>query len=202
MKQKYKYILLTKGYKAIVDEENYNELSKYKWQVSINDNKYVRAVRTINTGDKRTSISMHREIMNANKNEVVDHINGNELDNRKINLRLCTNAQNIQNRTCLQKDNTSGYKGVFRSITKGRWFARLCSNGKQIYLGTFKNKRLAAKAYDKAAIKIFGEFEEIEELQMPLATGIDSFTFKVWQKQNQLIRNQNKLIEIITSLQK
>lgn len=86
----------------------------------------------------------------------MDHINGNTLDNRKKNLRLCTNQQNVASQHKLKK-NESGFKGISKNKI-GIWRARLRVNYKEIYIGSFHTAKEAAEAYDKAAIKYFGEF--------------------------------------------
>ena len=87
----------------------------------------------------------------------VDHINGNPLDNRKSNLRICTNAENQRNRG-VNKNNTSGYKGVCWAKQNKKWKARIKHNGKLIHLGYYKDKEEAARAYDKKAKELHGEY--------------------------------------------
>jgi len=89
--------------------------------------------------------------------EQIDHINGNKDDNRIINLREATNAENQRNST-KQKNNRSGFKGVYRRYQKGKWWARLRVDGVNIYLGGFDNPEKAAEAYAQAAQKYHGVF--------------------------------------------
>ena len=89
-------------------------------------------------------------------NLVIDHINGNGLDNRRANLRLATVAQNAWNSK--KRKSRSGYKGVCYDKAKRRWRAAIVHHGRRIHLGYFKEKLEAAKAYDTAAIKYFGQF--------------------------------------------
>jgi hypothetical protein len=97
----------------------------------------------------------------------VDHINHNGLDNRRINLRIATARQNKQN-TKIQKSNTSGYKGVTKDRTK--WRAMIRISGKRVHLGMFDDKRDAAIAYNRAAIKYHGDFACINDI--PPYTGV------------------------------
>lgn len=133
----------------IVDDEDFDELQKYTWSVTVGD--------CVTTTVNRKTIVLHRLIMKAASTHVVDHINGNRLDNRKENLRLCTWSQNQGNRK-MNKNNTSGYRGVIWVAQRNYWVARLKKDGTPKHLGCFKTKEEAAKAYKIAAIKQFGEF--------------------------------------------
>ena len=94
------------------------------------------------------------------KGMATDHINGDGLDNRKQNLRICTHAENLRNRR-LGKNNTSGYKGVSWHKLHKLWYAHISHNKKLMSLGYFKDKEEAAKAYDRKAIELFGEFAKL-----------------------------------------
>lgn len=93
--------------------------------------------------------------MNASRGSIIDHINGNPLDNRRENLRFCTHAQNMQN-SKVRKHSGTGVKGVQKHRNKYR--ALICKNGKQIKLGSFDSIEEAKACYDAAALEIFGEF--------------------------------------------
>lgn len=154
-------INLTQGKTALIDDEDFESLSKFKWHAYKNRNKWYakRALPKNGKHDKQHGVKMHRVILNVSDSKTqVDHINGNGLDNRKENLRPATIAQNTQNRDRTVK-NKSGYKGVRQRGKK--WTATIAWNGKQYYIGTFKTKEEAAKAYDTAALKIFGEFARL-----------------------------------------
>ena len=133
-----------------VDDDDYEELSRYKWY--LDGNGY--AVR----GE---CVSMHRMIMKAPKGLVVDHINHRPADNRKENLRLCTTAQNSMNMSKRRKIYSSRYKGV-RRLQAGRtgkpWLANIRLSGRTIFLGSFDKEEHAAMAYDMWARMLFGEF--------------------------------------------
>jgi hypothetical protein len=146
-----RFIPLTQGKVAIVDAEDYEWLSKYKWHASNAGGKFY-ATRC----RKNRSISMHRIIMGEPKGMFVDHIDGNSQNNRRSNLRTCTPAQNLQNQR--PKEGTSRYKGVYFHKKDNKWMAKIGFNGKSIYIGNFEDEIEAAKAYDTKATELFGEF--------------------------------------------
>ena len=147
-----KLIPLTQGKFAIVDADDYDELSQYKWTAAKSPNTFY-AVRSV----RGRQIRMHRLITNAPKGLVVDHRNHNGLDNRKENLRLCTRSENACNQRP-QTGRSSKYKGVCWHKTQKRWHARIHSNGVTYHLGSFKSEIEAAKAYDKKTKELFGKF--------------------------------------------
>lgn len=149
-----KEIPLTKGYVALVDYNNYDFLNQWKWTF---EKRY--AVRKVN----KKAVYMHRLVVEANDGFEVDHINGDPLDNRKTNLRLCTHAQNCKN-TKIQTNNTSGYKGVSFNKDKKKWKAYINIDRVQKFLGYHADIANAACAYNKAAKEYFGEFARINNL--------------------------------------
>ena len=151
---------LTKGYFSLVDEDDFKRLSIYKWSACILHN-YIRAERQIQKNGKRRKLFLAREIMNAPDGRYVDHINGDTLDNRKCNLRLCSKAENNRN-VGLRTTNTSGYKGVIKS---GNGFkVQIGVNSEKKYLGYFKSKTLAAMFYNLAALWYHKEFAQLNEI--------------------------------------
>jgi len=155
-------IPLTQGQVALIDDEDYELVSQYKWCARWNHNtKSYYAVTNIRKSDgTRTTLQMHRLIMDAKKGEEVDHINHDTLDNRKSELRLCTRSENGRNRGA-QENNTSGYKGVYWHKPMGKWCAAIKLKGKRIYLGYFQTPEEAHSAYCKAAQELHGDFLKI-----------------------------------------
>lgn len=157
-----KEIKLTKGYVALVDDEDYNYLNQWKWAVSKRKNT-IYAQGVINNKPNH----MHRFIIKPKKNQIIDHINGNGLDNRKSNLRICTQSENLRNRSKPKwKKTTSKYKGVsFVKNRKTPWRSYIQINKKYKHLGHFNNEIDAAIAYNKAAIKYYKKFAFLNEIK-------------------------------------
>jgi hypothetical protein len=154
----FRKIPLTQGRFAIVDPQDYPRLSRYKWRLCRTKGKNVLyAERSIRQpGGRYSRLLMHRQLIKIPEGFVIDHINGNGLDNRRANLRLATVAQNAWNSR--KRNPRSGYKGVCFASDKGLWRAAIVCHGRRIHLGYFKDKITAAKAYDSAAKKYYGEF--------------------------------------------
>jgi hypothetical protein len=144
-----KEIPLTKGRIALVDDEDYDFLTRWKWQ--FNADGY--AVHSTHVAGKAIKIPMHRMIMNAQKGEIIDHINGSRLDNQRANLRRATRAQNAQN--SIQVRNWTGYKGV-QPLPTREYLAAITVDSREIHLGIYPTPARAAQAYDKAAVAHFG----------------------------------------------
>lgn len=153
-----KEIQLTQGKVAIVDDEDFDRMSQYKWCAHVS-RIYVYAVsqQRIKQPDGKTKQYlkwMHREILNCPSGYFVDHIDHNTLNNQKSNLRVSTRSQNCSNNKAASK--ITGFKGVKNDA--GRFRARIVHGGKTFHLGCFSTPELAAAAYDCASIKMHGEF--------------------------------------------
>ena len=154
----FRRIPLTQGKYAIVDPEDFERLNKHKWHAVKQSNTYY-AIRCFGPAKKTTYIRMHREVIHPPDHLVVDHINHNGLDNRKANIRPATRSQNNFNRLIIKRKGLSSkYKGVAWKKEKKKWRVQMHFNGKLIFLGYFKDEIQAAKEYDKAAKKYYGEF--------------------------------------------
>jgi hypothetical protein len=150
-----KTIKLTKGREAIVDDEDFEELNKYHWCVVSTG----YAGRFTVTENKRKLQYMHRQIMDvSDPNIFIDHINGNGLDNRRCNLRTANRYTNLSNRQITNKNNTSGYRGVYWHKRHGYWISSIKFYNKQIHLGNFKTPEEAARAFNRKARELFGEY--------------------------------------------
>ena len=161
-----KEIQLTQGKVALVDDEDFEYLNQWKWyaHTSKKSNTFYAARNSLKINGRTKRIKMHTFIYDKNNSEIlIDHINNNGLDNRKSNLRICNHNQNQQNKL-IYKSNTSGYKGVFWHKAANKWGSRIGLNCKIIYLGVYKNKIDAAKSYNEAAIKFYGEFAKLNEI--------------------------------------
>lgn len=156
--QSYRLIPLTQGQNAIVDVEDFEWLSQWNWcaRRKPSTGKFY-AGRGVRIKNKAQIIAMHAVILEFPGG---DHKNRNTLDNRRENLRKCTLAQNGRNRG-RQRNNKSGFKGV---CWDGGWRATIRINGKIKHLGRFESPKDAARAYNEAAKKHYGEFAYLNEI--------------------------------------
>jgi hypothetical protein len=151
-------IPLAKGRSALVDDDDFARVSEYQWHITSSG--YVAGMIIIDGAHKL--VYLHRFLLNAPSGQVVDHINGDRLDNRQDNLRLVTRAQNQWNRKV--QHNRSGYKGVCWHRRKRKFYARIQANGRRYHLGYFDTAEEAAQAYDAAARRLFGEYARLNSV--------------------------------------
>ncbi len=162
-------IPLTKGYSTVISAEDI-DLVSLKWCASISTNGLPYAMRGASANGKNTRQILHRVILEriigrqVAKSEVVDHINGDTLDNTRANLRLASRSQNMAN-SQLAANNSSGAKGVCWDKTHNSWQAQIVVNGKRIRLGRFKAKNDAIRAYNVAAFTHHGEFAVLNMIE-------------------------------------
>lgn len=147
----YSEIISMEGVSIQIDAEDYDALARYKWIIS-KEGKRRYAVTFL---APRTR--MHRIILKASPGQIIDHKNGNGLDNRKSNLRFCTHTQNMRNRA-KSTTNKVGFKGVSWSKARGKFEAQITVDRKIKHLGFYECPFKAARAYDAAAIEFHGEF--------------------------------------------
>lgn len=152
-------IPLSSRHTLLIDEGDVELISKYKWYAQVDYRSAQRTVYAV-TGHAATTLSLHRLLMGSPKNALVDHRNGNGLDNRRRNLRLCTSSQNQANAR-VRSDNSSGYRGVTWHRKSAKWNAYISVSGKRKHLGLFVDPWDAAEAYNAAALEVFGEFARL-----------------------------------------
>lgn len=147
----------------MVDKSDYDFINQFKWwsqkDKRINRTSvYTQVTTGKNENRKYVRFLLHHLLLGKPpEGMVVDHINGNPLDNRRNNLRICSSSQNNMNRK-ISIRNKSGYKGVSWSQSTNKWKAKITVNKKCLTIGYFENKIEAKKAYDEAGKKYFGEF--------------------------------------------
>lgn len=162
-----KEIKLTQGYVTQVDDEDYDFLNQFKWQVHKDHNNICYAVRSMRKNDIYTATKMHRLILGLTDPKIHgDHIDHNGLNNQRSNLRIATHGQNAQNRRS-SKNSTSKYLGVHwdnhtRSIKK--WKSKIRINNRDYFIGRYISESEAALAYNIKAKELFGEFANLNEI--------------------------------------
>lgn len=151
-----KSIPLTQGYETMVDDEDYDRLSVFKWSLRCDGyNNY--AARGVLTGSGEPS-TLHQMLLPAKPGFKIDHADGNGLNNQKTNLRYATHAQNIANTAARSP---TGYKGVYMQTRGYRYYAAIRVDKKLLFLGNFVTKEEAAVAFNKAATLHYGEFARL-----------------------------------------
>lgn len=157
---KFLTVKLSRGQVAIIDPDDASLILPHRWTFLNAGRGY--AMRSYTQDGKKIYQLMHRLIVAAPFELEVDHKNGDSLDNRRVNLRICTHKNNRGN-TRKHKDNTSGFKGVSWHKGAQKWSAQV----KSIYLGLFDNCLAAARAYDEAAKQVFGPYANLNFPENP-----------------------------------
>ena len=156
-----KEIPLTRGMVALVDDDDFERIAKYRWYAHRNSSGIVYARATIKDSNGRNKrIRMHRLVLNECA-PLIDHVNGNGLDNRKQNLRLASNSQNLGNSRKGFGQGSSKYRGVHWDRMARFWRACISIKNRTKWLGTFPSEIEAATAYDLAAKEHFGDFARL-----------------------------------------
>lgn len=158
-----KEIQLTQGKVALVDDEDYEYLNRFKWHARKAKKTWYADLSRLN--DDGNKISMHRFIMQPDDNVLIDHKDRNGLNNQRNNLRECSQSQNLSNvGKPLRVSSHSKYKGVTFSKDKNTWMAQIKHNYKYKYIGYFKTEIEAALAYNQMAFFYHGEFANLNQL--------------------------------------
>ena len=159
-----RYIELTKGYRTFVDDEDYEELSMYKWHATVDRNGYVCAARQEPRGNgKQRTVRMARWLLGvdgASSEVKVDHWNGDSLDNRRSNLRVTDAKGNAENRHGVARNNTSGYRGVTWHAKTRKWRPRIGHLGRIISGGLFDTREEAARAAEALRRSHYGVYDD------------------------------------------
>lgn len=148
---------LANGGSTLVDEDLFDILSEFEWR----RHSAGYACRGTRREGKFICIMLHRIVNNTPVRMDTDHINGNRLDNRRENLRTATHAKNVQYASKRAKPSTSKFKGVCWRKDRGTWLATIAIDGRNKNLGTFHDEEEAARAYDRAALRLRGEFARL-----------------------------------------
>lgn len=147
---------LTRGYEAIIDAADVALVSGYNWCALVTQSA-VYALRAERQSGKLIRILLHRVILKAETGCLVDHIDGNGLNNSRVNLRPANYAENSRNAKC-HRNSVSGFKGVSWHAARGKWRARISVGRKETHLGLFESAERAHDAYCEAASRLYGEF--------------------------------------------
>lgn len=145
---------------ALVDDEDFDRLNEFNWH--LREDGYVSRMTKKKNGNRK-HLLMHRAIMNITESNVfVDHKDHNKLNNIRTNLRVCNRTENARNMNSF-KGSSSKYSGVHFIKRQKQYSAHIRINGKKIHLGTYNNERIAAVRYNLEAVKLFGEFANLNK---------------------------------------
>ena len=148
------------GKHALVDDDMYDYLSQWRWNLSHGYAVCCKKVATVEGRPIYKTFLMHRIVTNAPDGVKVDHRDVNRLNNTRTNLRLCNDVDNSRNRS-RQSNNLSGCIGVFWKADRQRWGAIAWSQGRSINIGTFRDKHEAAYVRDQFALQLYGEYARL-----------------------------------------
>jgi len=160
-----KEIQLTQGYVALIDDEDYDMVNFFSWRVMIRKTNIYVGTQACRINKKAVTMLLHQLVLhNTPEGYEIDHIDGNALNNQKSNLRIVTHTQNMKNTRKSSGGVTSKYKGVFKPSGVRKYKVLITVDKKVIYLGYYKDELEAARVYNEAALKYFGEYAKINIL--------------------------------------
>jgi hypothetical protein len=155
---------LRHGHVALVDDSDVDLVRGFPWRLHDNGRGTLHYAKADFMVDgKRIKLLMHRVILSARPGQFTDHVDGDGLNNRRANLRLCTHAENARNSRKRKVSERSPYKGVYAYNSSGKWISLITDPAlkRQMTIGVFDDPVEAAKAYDVEARKRFGEFASL-----------------------------------------
>lgn len=186
-----KEIELTRGFKAIVDDDDFEKLSKFKWHVFVSKNTNYAQRKSPQYKGKRGTIRMHRVILGVSDGRIIDHINRNGLDNRKCNLRVVTASQNNMNKIKVRGE--SKFKGIHWNKKAQKWSARIVLNRRITALGNYNTEVEAAMVYNIIAKKVFGKHALLNKLnKLPSAEFEEKILLKYNNSVNRVFSSKYK----------
>lgn len=145
---------------VLINKEDFEKINSYNWHINYNHGNYYVETNLYVNGKRRTK-GIHSFIKECPIDLKIDHINGDALDNRKENLRICTNQENCRNQRKTKLKRSSKYKGVSYNKNNRNYRAYIKHDGKHVNIGSFLNENDAAEAYNKKAFELFGEFANL-----------------------------------------
>jgi hypothetical protein len=154
-------MMLTLEHTARFDDRHWPALRGYRWYPVRDGRTWYAYANTAGPDGRATTVKMHRLIMAAEPGQIVDHVNGDGLDNRDENLRFVTHSQNHANAPKISAETSSRYKGVYWHKPSGRWLVQIRIDGHKTHVGYFSDEVEAARAYDAAARQYHGEYAKL-----------------------------------------